>query len=283
MFRLGLTCLVGVLSTAGAGLAADAVRNSAIPMFATDDKTGWQLDRTFGVDDLIAVPGGGPGPITFDKVHPYVPPGRGVPTYRVADLSNPSLQDWVKPAMKKANDEVLAGGVAYRAHERCWPAGVPTFDTDVVGAPLFIYQRPNEITVIMEAGPEVRHIYLNVLHSENPKPSWYGESVGHYEGGDTLVIDTIGQTDRTFADNYRTPHTTQMHVTERWKLSADRNSVDVSVDVDDPGVFTMRYRGLQRWRRTQQRTLEEVICAENNSQDFVGFKVPIPQASKPDF
>src|SRR5436190_9834248 len=88
----------------------------------------------------------------------------------VADLSNPILQDWVKPAMKKANDEVLAGGVAYRAHERCWPAGVPTFDTDVVGAPLFIYQRPNEITVIMEAGPEVRHIYLNVAHSKNPKP-----------------------------------------------------------------------------------------------------------------
>jgi hypothetical protein len=80
-----------------------------------------------------------------------VPPGRGVPTYRVADLSNPILQDWVKPGMKKANDEVLAGGVAYRAHERCWLAGVPTFDTDVVGAPLFIYQGPNEIVVIMHS------------------------------------------------------------------------------------------------------------------------------------
>jgi len=121
------------LSTTGAGLAVDAVRNSAIPIFATDDRTGWQLDRTFGVDDLIALPGGGPGPVTFDKAHPYAPPGRPVPTYRVADLSNPILH-WVKPGMKKANDEVIAGGVAYRAHERCWPAGVPTFDTDVVGA-----------------------------------------------------------------------------------------------------------------------------------------------------
>jgi hypothetical protein len=68
--------------------------------------------------------------------------------------------------------------------------------------------------------------------------TFIGESVGHYEGGDTLVIDTIGQTDRTFADNYRTPHTTQMHVIERWKLSADGNRVDVSVTVDDPGAFT---------------------------------------------
>jgi hypothetical protein len=48
---------------------------------------------------------------------------------------------------------------------------------------------PNEIVVVMQNGPEVRHIYLNVPHSANPKPSWYGESVGHYEGGDTLVIN----------------------------------------------------------------------------------------------
>ena len=78
---------------------------------------------------------------------------------------------------------------------------------------------PNEIVVIMQNGPEVRHIYLNVPHSANPKPSWYG--IGHYEGGDALVIDTIGRTDRTFVDNYRTPHITQMHVIERWKPSAD--------------------------------------------------------------
>src|SRR6202165_480313 len=116
MSRLSLTCLMAFLSTTGAGFAVDAVRHSAIPIFARDDMTGWQLDSTLGVAALIAVPGGAPGPITFDKAHPYVPPGRGVPTYRVADLSNPILQDWVKPAMKKANEEVLAGGVAYLPH-----------------------------------------------------------------------------------------------------------------------------------------------------------------------
>ena len=67
MSRLSLTCLVAFLSTTGAGLAVDTVRSSSIPNFATDDRTGWQLDRTFGVDDLIALPGGGPGPVTFDK------------------------------------------------------------------------------------------------------------------------------------------------------------------------------------------------------------------------
>jgi hypothetical protein len=51
-------------------------------------------------------------------------------------------------------------------------------------------------------------------HSENPKSSWYGESVGHYER-DTLVIDTIGLTDKTVLDTYRTPHTEKVHVVER--------------------------------------------------------------------
>ena len=61
---------------------------------------------------------------------------------------------------------------------------------------------------------------MNVPHSKNPKPSWYGESVGHYEG-DELVVDTIGLNDKTFVDNYRTPHTDQIHVVERFKLIED--------------------------------------------------------------
>jgi len=58
---------------------------------------------------------------------------------------------------------------------------------------------------------------LGVPHSDNPKPSWYGESIGHYEG-DALVVDTIGTNDKTFLDNYRTPHTQNLHVIERWKM-----------------------------------------------------------------
>jgi hypothetical protein len=54
-------------------------------------------------------------------------------------------------------------------------------------------------------------IHLNASHSTNPKPSWYGESIGHYEG-DTLVIDTIGLNNKTFLDNWRTPHTDKLHV-----------------------------------------------------------------------
>jgi hypothetical protein len=273
-----------VLGAAGGALAADEAKDQKIPAFASGPNTGWVLDHAFGVDDLLAKPGGGPGPVSFDKAHPYIPNNYGPqPTFRVADLSNPILQDWVKPAMKKANDAVLAGKVPFRARERCFPVGVPGFDAYSLVEPFFFYQMPKEVVVINQGGPEIRHIYMNVPHSKNPKPSWYGESVGHYENGDTLVIDTIGQNDKTYTDNYRTPHTTKIHVIERWKIAADAKTIDVSVYVEDPGAFTMPWTGYQRWRRVEDAPILQIPCNENNDDHFSQGLVPLAQAEKPDF
>ena len=92
MPKFGSICVVtGVLYAAGGALAADGPKNQVIPDFASTANTGWVLDRSFGVDDLLPPPTGGPGPVTFDKAHPYVPNGSDrQPTYRVADLSNPN-------------------------------------------------------------------------------------------------------------------------------------------------------------------------------------------------
>jgi len=58
-------------------------------------------------------------------------------------------------------------------------------------------QTPKESLMIHQANNETRHIYMDVPHSAHPSPSWYGESVGHFDG-DELVVDTIGFNDRTF-------------------------------------------------------------------------------------
>ena len=145
--------------------------------------------------------------------------------------------------MKKNNDEVLAGKFAYTARSACKAAGVPGFDV-LLGGALYILQSPTEVVMIFSGNAEARHIWLNVPHTTNPKPSWYGESVGHYEGGDTLVIDTVGLNDKTFIDNYRTPHTTQLHVIERWKLAPDAKSIVIAVYFEDPGAFTTQSIGL---------------------------------------
>jgi len=284
--RMPGSILAAALCVAGAALAADGAKDRKVPIFATGPNTGWVLDRAIGPDDLIAPPEGGPGPVTFDKNHPYVPnntPGKGPSTYRVADLDNPILQEWLKPSMKEANDEVIAGKVPYRARERCWPVGVPGFDAYSLVEPFYFYESADKITVINQGGPEIRHVYLNVPHSRDVKPSWYGESVGHYENGDTLVIDTIGLNDKTFVDNYRTPHTTQIHITERWKLAADGKTVEVTVFVEDPGAFTTPWKAVQRWRRVEDAPILTVPCNENNGDFFNQGLVPLAEAKTPDF
>jgi len=285
MFKLGSTCLVAaVFCAAGSALAADGPKGEVIPDFAPMYITGWVLDRAIGTDDLQPPPTGGPGPVVFDKAYPYVPNGnQRQSTYRVADLTNPILQPWTLPSMKKANEEVLAGKVPFRARERCWPAGLPAFDNYSLVEPFFFYQMRDKVVVINQGGPEIRHVYLNTFHSKDVKPSWYGESVGHYENGDTLVIDTIGISPKSTIDYYRTPHTDQLHVVERWKLAPDAQSVDVTVYVEDPGAFTTPWTGVQRWRRVDRAPLVNVTCNENNPDFFNIGLVPLPQADKSDF
>jgi hypothetical protein len=184
--------------------------------------------------------------------------------------------------MKKANDWVLAGNVPFRARERCYPAGVPGWVVYTLAEPIYVLQTAKQVTMINQGGPEVRRIFLDVPHSANPKPSWYGESVGHYEGGDTLVVDTIAISTKTFVDNYRTPHTDQLRVIERYKLIDGGKMMEVMISVDDPGAFTTPWSAMQRFRRVPHEWSED-ICAENNF-DFLQYEVaPLPQAAKPDF
>lgn len=78
-----------------------------------------------------------------------------------------------------------------------------------------------------------------------------GESVGRYEG-DTLVVDTVGLSTRTFVDNYQTPHTAQLHVVERFRMIDAGKTLEVNVRVEDPGAFTTPWNALQRYRRVGQ-------------------------------
>jgi hypothetical protein len=132
--------------------------------------------------------------------------------------------------------------------------------------------------MIFAGDAQVRRVSLDVPHSEHPKTSWYGESVGHYDG-DTLVVETIGQSTKSFVDNYRTPHTEKLHVIERWKLIDDGKTLEVNIRVTDPDTFYEPWSAIQRFRRVQQQMREEA-CAENNRHLF-DYQMPV--AAKPDF
>src|SRR5579872_5623621 len=188
----------------------------SIPQLGYADLAWSKVENAFA-----PIPGAGPGPVMADKDHIIGNPAHPI---RIADLNNPILKPWVKKSMKEQNALAAAGKRAYEAHASCRPGGVPGFL--VMGAlnPMYVVQGARDVVLINEGGASTRHIYLNVPHTPHPRPSPYGESVGWYEG-DTLVVDTIGLSDDTYIDNYRTPHTTQEHVVERFRV------------VDDPPGF----------------------------------------------
>jgi hypothetical protein len=274
---LALGLLVGLAGTAAVHQAMAA---GAPPVFSPTAQTGWV---GIGIGAFLPVPGS-PKPIGQDPAHRYISNDEsGVtgqqPTQRISDIGNPNLKQWAKDVMKKDNEGVLAGKFAFTARSSCKPAGVPGFDV-LLGGALYILQTPSEVTMIFSGNGEVRHIRLNVPHSADPKPSWYGESVGHYED-DTLVVDTIGLNDKTFIDNYRTPHTDKLHVTERWRLIEDGKKLEILLTIDDPGTFNQPWQALRQYNRVN-RPLAEDSCSENNINPF-GIDYGTPVAEKPDF
>ena len=269
----GLLCA----STLGAQQAPERPDGLSLRNFPTY----WLQDRT-KQDDFLP-PESGFGPVTSELGHPYVPNGeRKQQTSRIADLSNPILKPWVIEQMAKPNTDVRAGKIPFIARERCWPTGVPGFLVYAHAAGMYVVQTEKEILIVQELDQQTRHIYMNVPHSKNPKPSWYGESVGHFDGSE-LVVDTIGMNDKSFVDNYRTPHTDQIHVVERFKMVDGGKALQVTATVEDPGAFNMPWSAVQRWKRGPERQILEQVCAENSEGFYDYDVVPMPQAKKPDF
>jgi hypothetical protein len=271
-------------------------------------------------------PASGPGPVTNKSRWPQqpgdpatgtvalppLPPGvEGVSDYDqlVGDYANPILQPWAAQVVKKFGEMSLAGIVYGNPSNQCWPMPM-----------LFIYkqgtvriiQQPDRVLLIY-SGPstDVRHVRLNDRHPEPLTPSWYGDSVGHYEG-DTLVIDTVGvKTDRPYAmiDLFGTPYTKSLHVVERYRLreyddvkdAIERNKkenwllagdvfsnhrgkfLQLHLTIEDEGVFTTPWTATLTYV-PGPGVFSEVVCAENLHQYYYdNSDTNAPRAEKPDF
>jgi hypothetical protein len=270
-FVVGVACLA-TISVPSAIAAPDFSSATA----------GW---NTPIAGDFMPVPGA-PAPVLSDPRYPFYnnveANARGLsPNYRIGDLTNPNLKPPIKEAMKKDIDEVLAGKIAFTPSTSCVPAGVPWFLLQP--GTLYFVQTPKEVLLIWQSDHMVRRVYLTDKHSPNPKPSWFGESIGHYEGGNTLVIDTIGLNTKTYVDNYRTPHTDKLHVVERYKLVNAETAIEVTVTVEDPGAFTTPWSAMQRYHRVELGTMGESTCAEGNFNYFNLDLDPLPEDDHPAF
>src|SRR5579871_4516681 len=215
---LGAAAVIGLLHP----LAPAASAQGGIPDLASIN-FAW---LAFGTEWRDPPAGSGHGPIKPDPAHPYHGNAdraiNGDVTPRIANADDPVLKPWAAAQMRASNEEVLSGkrSIPFSAQSFCYPGGVPG-QLLYPAEPFYFIQTPKEVWMIWQRDHMVRRVYLTDKHSENVKPSWFGESIGHYENGDTLVVDTIGLSAHlSFLDWYRTPHTEKEHVVERYKLSA---------------------------------------------------------------
>jgi hypothetical protein len=254
----------------------------------------------------IEPPASGPGPVLNGHRRPG---GASDPRLLVGDFTNPVLKPPAADVVKRHGDISLAGLTYPTPSSQCWPSGVPYIFFQI-GVQLL--QRRDEITILYLRDHEVRRVRLNRPHPALVTPSWYGDSVGHYEG-DTLVIDTVGvRTDRPLAmlDMYGTPYSPALHVVERYRLidyddvraamlrtnkenvkisemDFDRNyrgkHLQLVFTVEDEGVFTRPWSATITYARPAHEW-EEHVCAENIAGFYsTGPGAAVPTASRPDF
>ncbi len=271
---------------------------AAAPEFGPNPGVGWLLNPN-GFRPV----GPGAGPIVADPSHPGVSNdefrkfGRQV-TMPLADLSNPILQPWAREALQKRNQLVLAGKAPSLGID-CRPIGGVAFLVRTPNQPYFFVQGADRVVIINQDDHQFRHIYLTAAHSGNVKPSWSGESIGHYEG-DELVVDTIGVAAAP-VDRFYTPHTDKLHMTERFRLAPGGNRLQVRVHVEDPGAFTVPWDAGLTYIRVEPGRAERVLppglnsgatvagpiversCAENPFSYFGKDSPPVPHADRADF
>lgn len=291
MFRFATAFIASAL------IATSAV---AAPVFSPSASTGW-----YAYARVFIPPASGPGPVMQDPAHPLISNDEfrasgKQPTFPMGDPTSPILQPWAADALRKVNARILAGKPAYSLHATCRPTGVPMFLLLPMTIPMYIVQGQREVLLILEDFADVRHIYLTDHHRAGVKPSWYGDSIGRYEG-DTLVVDTIGLNDKTYIDEFMTPHTGKLHVVERYHLTNGGKILEVNIHIEDPGAFTAPWNAIQRFRQYEEVTtkksvaslallatpddgpLIEAICAENPNSLMGLSDLAVPQTTVPDF
>jgi len=249
-------------------------------------------------------PVAGPGPVTNRSRRN----GASDAYELVGDYTNPILQPWAAEVVKKYGEISLTRVPYPTPSNQCWPGGVP-FVLYNIGMQML--QQPHKITILYSNNHEVRHVRMNQPHPAHVTPTWYGDSVGHYEG-DTLVIDTVGVKIGPFAmlDMYGTPHGPALHVVERYRLldyeaakeergqrglsrfgrdpGFARNpdykgkGLQLEFTVEDDGVFTKPWSAAISYRRPLGEW-PEMVCAENPQGHFPETHAAVPTADKPDF
>jgi hypothetical protein len=252
MRNIFLTAAIALATAAAAVTLSPAVRAQRGGAARIPDLSGdWAPDRTRGGmgQSLSMSDPGGRKRGSEDDI-PYLPWARAK-----------TLSERTSTGPDSRFDATTDPQVIY-----CEPPGVP----HIYLWPIKMRFVPTSeaVYLLYELGPFYRVIWLNAKHPEDPDPQWWGHSIGHYENGDTLVVDTVGFNDKTWLDQMGHPHTEQMHLVERYKRVSP-TQLELDMTIDDPGAYTKPWNSHRNFATTTSGFLRyQQICSVRENQQF---------------
>jgi hypothetical protein len=200
--------------------------------------------------------------------------GPAIPMNRDGLLANLSdaarvapFQPWAKALYEYRQRRLLQDDPA----ARCLPTGGPRLFHTPPGFQ-FVEQRELGRILVLAGGGDRnwRVIYTDGRPQGQPDEvvrSYYGNSVGHWEG-DMLVVDSIGFNERFWFTSGGLPHTEALHLVERFSR-ADLNTLKYEVTVDDPRAYTRPWTGGWTVQWVPDEEIQEYFCEENAESTFV--------------
>jgi len=168
------------------------------------------------------------------------------------------FQPWAKALLEDRNRNQL------EPHTRCKPSGFVRQFLTPYGVEFVELPEIERIFIFDIGGPHTyREIYMDGrTHPANLSPSYYGHSIGWWEG-DTLVVDTIGYNEGFWMDRRGSPTTEKLHTLEKFTRTNDR-TIHYETLVDDPGAYTKQWSNQFDLRWEAGTELFEYVCQQMN-------------------
>lgn len=303
---LAALCRRMSLTAGTAALIACATAPAVVAQTAVPDFSGVWARTSLGYE----APLNGQGGVKNRMLRPN---GASNLSQLVGDYTDPLLKPAAAEVLKRLG-EISMQGVAFpQPSNQCLPYPPPYIASN--NQEIQLLQEKDRVIILTMFDHQFRHVRLNSRHPGHLTPTWYGDSIGHYEGG-TLVIDTVGLkvTPLSMVDLYGTPFSTRLHVTEKFHLVdnvtarafADRGEAEngrvagdngdgveldpndrgpglqLEIAVEDPDMFTRPWTGTITYRRPAA-AWAEMVCAENTHEYYAGKDTAIPVAMNRDF
>jgi len=221
-------------------------------------------------------PTGGPAPV-HDLTGTWLGPGEPALNNRIPPMTAQGQ------AKLKLNIPDPFSATSNDPWKTCDPFGMPRIVNNEIREIGFAAM-PNRIVILENYAKVWREVWMdgrplpkNVGHKGGPSTMYFGYSVGHWEGDNTLVVETVGMDDNTWVDRRGYPHSIDAHVIERYTRT-DHNHMTMTETIDDPAYYTAPFviaKADYRWIAGQDDTKvaipfsNEYMCIPSQAIEYM--------------